>query len=258
MNINVRNSRIIVWLAGIVILIIVILLPVGYFFVSYQSMSGSLEAEADINSNIINQIISANPDFWEFEQVRIDEYLSKRPRMGDAETRRIFNLRDELIAESPDVLRPPVIVRKHDLMDSGTIVGRLEISRSLRPLLTNTLLLALFMGLLGGLVFYFLYTLPIQAINRAEEEKERLIQELKIALANIKTLSGMLPICSVCKKIRDDQGYWKQVETYITEHSEALFTHSVCPVCFKRKYPEIYDKMLKDEKMKDNLPEGEK
>ena len=72
--------------------------------------------------------------------------------------------------------------------------------------------------------------------KKAEAEKTRLIQELENALAEIQTLSGMLPICSSCKKIRDDQGYWQQLETYIETHSQALFSHSICPACSKKLY----------------------
>ena len=76
--------------------------------------------------------------------------------------------------------------------------------------------------------------------QRAEEEKEKLIVELKESLAKIKTLSGLLPICAWCKKIRDDAGYWQQLESYIGKHSGAEFSHSVCPDCLKEKYPDIY------------------
>ena len=64
--------------------------------------------------------------------------------------------------------------------------------------------------------------------------------ELKEALSKVKILSGFLPICSSCKKIRDDKGYWNQIETYIGNHSEAEFTHGICPKCAKRLYPDFY------------------
>ena len=69
-------------------------------------------------------------------------------------------------------------------------------------------------------------------------------RELEQALAEVNTLSGLLPICSACKKIRDDSGYWKQIETYISDHSDANFTHSICPVCEK----ELYGDLLPPEK----------
>ena len=77
--------------------------------------------------------------------------------------------------------------------------------------------------------------------KRAEEEREKLIHELQEALANIKTLHGLLPICSYCKKIRDDKGYWNQIESYIRDHSGAEFTHGMCPECMKKLYPDLVD-----------------
>ncbi len=72
-----------------------------------------------------------------------------------------------------------------------------------------------------------------------EREREKLISELKGALANVKTLSGLLPICSHCKKIRDDKGYWNQIESYIRDHSEAEFSHGICQECAKKHYPDF-------------------
>ncbi|WP_028313330.1 PAS domain-containing protein [Desulfatibacillum aliphaticivorans] len=73
----------------------------------------------------------------------------------------------------------------------------------------------------------------------ASREKENLINKLERALADVKTLSGMLPICSQCKKIRDDQGYWSNIESYIQQHSLAQFSHSICPDCAKKYYPDL-------------------
>jgi PAS domain S-box-containing protein len=75
--------------------------------------------------------------------------------------------------------------------------------------------------------------------KRAEKERERLIRELQDTLAKVKQLSGMLPICSSCKKIRNDKGYWSQVEVYIRDNSEAEFTHGICPECMKKLYPDF-------------------
>ena len=72
--------------------------------------------------------------------------------------------------------------------------------------------------------------------------------ELQAALAKIKTLSGFLPICASCKKIRDDKGYWNQIEAYISDHSEAEFSHSVCPECAKKLYPDFYDDLYPEKK----------
>ena len=80
--------------------------------------------------------------------------------------------------------------------------------------------------------------LDITEKKQEEMEREQLIRELKKALAEVKTLSGLLPICSFCKNVRDDQGYWKQIESYITEHSELFFTHGLCPECLAHHYPQ--------------------
>ncbi len=82
----------------------------------------------------------------------------------------------------------------------------------------------------------------ITTSKREEEEKVKLIDELTMALANVRTLRGLLPICASCKKIRDDQGYWQKVESYISSHSEAEFTHGICPECLQRLYPEYTSK----------------
>ena len=85
--------------------------------------------------------------------------------------------------------------------------------------------------------YYFIgLGIDISKRKKIEKEREELIKNLQEALENIKTLKGLLPICSHCKKIRDDQGYWKQVDVYIQKHSEAEFTHSMCPVCSDELY----------------------
>ncbi len=108
--------------------------------------------------------------------------------------------------------------------------------------------------LLSIIVFpplYFLFFKPlityISIRQRAEEEKNTLITELHAALAEVKTLKGIIPICSYCKKIRDDEGVWSQLEAYIYSHSSAEFSHGLCPDCYQKqlelleiKYHEIH------------------
>jgi len=77
-----------------------------------------------------------------------------------------------------------------------------------------------------------------------EAERNKLILDLQDALANVKSLSGLLPICASCKKIRDDKGYWSQVESYVQKHSDATFTHGICPDCIKKLYPDLAESVL--------------
>lgn len=78
--------------------------------------------------------------------------------------------------------------------------------------------------------------------QRYQEESEQLIVELQRALDEVKTLTGLLPICSFCKKVRDDQGYWEQIDAYLGRHSGAQFSHGICPDCMQKHYPEFADR----------------
>lgn len=85
------------------------------------------------------------------------------------------------------------------------------------------------------------YSVDISQRKTLEGEKEQLISELKEALGRVKTLSGFLPICAKCKSIRDDKGYWNQLESYIREHSATIFSHGICPDCAKELYPDMFE-----------------
>ncbi len=81
-----------------------------------------------------------------------------------------------------------------------------------------------------------------EVLVETSNEREKLIQELQYALDHIKTLQGLIPICVNCKKIRDDQGFWNQVERYISKHTDATFTHGICPDCAKKLYGDLCEK----------------
>jgi PAS domain S-box-containing protein len=81
--------------------------------------------------------------------------------------------------------------------------------------------------------------------KKAEKERETLIQRLHMALSQVKTLQGLLPICASCNKIKDGDGSWERLETYIRKHTDASFSHSICPQCAKKLYPEIYENKIK-------------
>ena len=92
-------------------------------------------------------------------------------------------------------------------------------------------------------VLFFFVLRPMQnyLIKRTliEKEKEKLIEQLNKTLAEIKVLKGIIPICASCKKVRTDQGFWQQVEIYIRDHSEAKFSHGICPDCKDKLYPNL-------------------
>ena len=102
----------------------------------------------------------------------------------------------------------------------------------------------------GRITHYVAVKEDITARKQTEAERDKLIHNLQEALANVKSLSGLLPICAGCKKIRDDKGYWSQVESYIQMHSEAKFSHSMCPDCLKKWYPDLVEAGLGDSSKK--------
>ena len=113
-------------------------------------------------------------------------------------------------------------------------------------LLLFTALAACFTLYTGYAFVKMISTLNKEIATRIESEHtlEAERDKLKDALAEIKTLSGLIPICSSCKKIRDDKGYWNQVEIYIRDRSDAKFSHSLCPECALKLYPDIYEKII--------------
>lgn len=103
----------------------------------------------------------------------------------------------------------------------------------------------------GTLVALEGFITDFTVLKRLHQEREQLIEDLQKALSEVKTLSGLLPICSSCKKIRNDQGYWEQLENYFRKHSDILFTHGICPECMKKLYPDVYEKMQRKKAQND-------
>jgi hypothetical protein len=92
-------------------------------------------------------------------------------------------------------------------------------------------------------IIFGIYTQAVVNKSKAlEKERENIIKELQNSLEEIKTLRGILPICTNCKKIRDDKGYWHQLEMYFREHSQTDFSHGICPECMKKLYPNFSKK----------------
>ncbi len=95
----------------------------------------------------------------------------------------------------------------------------------------------------GKLIQMIEYCTDISDRKKAAQERETLIHDLQHALSEVKALSGLLPICASCKKIRDDKGYWNNLEQYISKHSEAEFSHGICPDCAQKLYPDLFSKI---------------
>ncbi|MEW6602513.1 MAG: PAS domain S-box protein, partial [Nitrospirota bacterium] len=135
-------------------------------------------------ARFVTQIVSANPLMWEFEQVRIKGILSEVRTGRPSETQHVFNNKNDLIAENNTVLRSPVLIRSAEIFDSGTVIGRVEVRRSLYPILKRTGQIAIVIVSLAVGAFLLLLLVPIRSLHRAEEtvrrseEKHRKLMEL--------------------------------------------------------------------------------
>jgi sigma-B regulation protein RsbU (phosphoserine phosphatase) len=96
-----------------------------------------------------------------------------------------------------------------------------------------------------------------QRVTELQEQLAARIRELETALAEIRTLTGLIPMCAGCKRIRDDKGYWQKVERYIMEHSEAAFSHGLCPECMHKHYPEYFQIKARKEREKEKKDSSE-
>jgi PAS domain S-box-containing protein len=152
----------------------------------------------------------------------------------------------EMIGRSVSVLVPPY--RPRDLPDILERAGRgerveafetIRIRKGGEPVEVS-LIVSPVKDAAGRVIGASSLARDISRSKEDERERLRLIEELTAALARVKTLDGLLPICSSCKKIRDDKGYWQQVETYVKKHSDAEFTHGLCPDCATKLYPEYH------------------
>jgi len=115
------------------------------------------------------------------------------------------------------------------------IVAKIDLSEIRAPFIWTSLIsgaIGLIALLCGALIF-------IRVTNPLVTKLQKTIQDLKTALREVNVLSGLLPICASCKKIRDDKGYWNQIEIYIKDRSDADFSHSICPECAEKLYPEL-------------------
>lgn len=189
----------------------------------------------------LDPISSQNqPDQWEkqallsFKSGRSERFELVRSKQGVPK----FRYMGSLVFEKPCIS----CHAKYGVTE-GELSGGISITVDASPLVASRnhqvfLLIMAFSGLwvlgLTGVGFVF------NRLRQEDRKQEEIIDELQEALIEVKQLSGLLPICCSCKKIRDDKGYWQSIEKYISEHSEAQFTHGLCKECAHKLYPEIY------------------
>jgi PAS domain S-box-containing protein len=155
---------------------------------------------------------------------------------------------DKLIGEPLQKLMPERFKDAHERgmakaasSDESGIIGQtVELMGLTRQRAEFPLELSLAKWTAGDEIYFTGIIRDITHRKQREKERDRLIESLQENLAKVKTLSGLLPICASCKKIRDDKGYWNQIEAYIRDRSEAEFSHGICPDCSEKLYPEYH------------------
>jgi diguanylate cyclase (GGDEF)-like protein len=178
-------TRITTGIAAFIALSLILLVPAGYFSISYQYLLGTLDAQSELDARAVTNLVLANPRMWTFEQVRLAELLERRSRQQALEVRRIIDMKGNVVAEVADKISPPLISRSHEIYDSGIPVAKVVISRSLAPIILNSVLVAFGAFLVGIAVFVVLRTLPLRAVRRAYqslEESERKYHSLYVSM----------------------------------------------------------------------------
>jgi signal transduction histidine kinase len=174
-------ARVMTVTAGIVAVLVVLGLPAVYFGISHQYMLGALDTQAEVTAAAAGRLVVANPKMWIYEEIRLEELLSRRDVAREAEVRRILDLQGRVVAHSSEELDWPVVARAKEISDAGITVARVEVVRSLRPLAVQTALVGLLSVLFAGVVFAALRLIPLRAIRQAYlslEESERRYRSL--------------------------------------------------------------------------------
>ena len=231
-------------------------------YVSFDSIAAGKDEEIKCRSAIIDMTDRKQAeDALQESEVRyraffdnsIDAVIITSPdgsiQEANAEACRIFGMtRDELVGAGrngvTDPSDPRLAVAIEERARTGRFKGELDLRRSDGTIFPCEVSSSIFTDK-KGLVKTSMIIRDITERKQMMKEREDLILELQKALGEVRTLRGILPICASCKKIRDDKGYWNQLESYIRDHSEAEFSHSLCPECIEKLYPGYRDKLKK-------------
>ena len=176
--------------------------------------------------NLERKTIEVNTTLCKMLGYNQDEMIGKKPiDFVDDENRKIFIEQTSKISATPHRSYEITLIKKNG-EDLNTYFNATTIRDES-----------------GEALGSFAFITDITERKQTEEQRNKLIAELQKALSEVKTLRGFLPICSHCKNIRDDKGYWNQIESYIHKHSDTEFSHGICPECAKKYYPDmdIYD-----------------
>jgi len=173
------------WLAGITATLVALMVPLGFFSMTYSALSSATQTTAAIKGEMAGQVIGSVPEMWQYQTLRLEASIAQHAHYPGAERVVILNKDNKVVAQYGDMPLPPMLSRSVQLFESGTPVGRLEVSRSMRGLLLETAAAALAGLLLGAFIFLALRTLPLRALNRAFVALSREKQRAQVTLHSI-------------------------------------------------------------------------
>lgn len=183
-NFNAAVTRLTA-LAALASALIAVSLPIGYFLTAYSRELGAMGAEAQADSFFVSKIATENPELWQYQRLRLEDTLDRRPRGGVKENRGVLDNDGRMIIESADELGWPLMRQAYPVLDAGRPVGTIVITRSFRPVILKTSLVALVSTALAGVIFYLIRILPIRSVQRAEDRLMRYAQELEDTNADL-------------------------------------------------------------------------
>lgn len=172
-------------MAGVFAVAVALLLPFGFYAVGYGALEAATQMEADLKSEIVTPFISENPELWRFSSDRLTDMVQRSSHVTRDENLRVLDRRGEEVVKIGEPLAPPVMVRSAPLFDAGAPIGRLEVSRSLRPLLSKTLAMAVASALIAAALFATFRLAPMGALTRALEELSREKERAEVTLHSI-------------------------------------------------------------------------
>ena len=229
---------------------LILLLATGCFFLTREFRK---RKEADLNlkqtratlQSVFNSVIPICVTNFDYKMLLTNgEYIKTFIKSGDSPAEfpeRCFQSRPSPICKTEAC---PLLRIANGEEEVNFETTRINADKSFQHFIVTARPLYNAEGIPVGIVESFQ---DITERDRLEKERSRLLTELQESLRKVKTLSGFLPICASCKKIRDDKGYWNQIESYIQTHSNAEFSHGICPDCVKELYPEQYKKIFPEQ-----------